>query len=86
MEHRAALQNLSDRDDVEVIGEAEEIGGEQFRGAREGLDLVGPQDNPGAPALLEQWNEELARRGDEPGLALHQLDHEGCDSIAVACE
>src|SRR5581483_1872078 len=38
----------------------------------------------GAATLLEQRHEEFARGSDETGLALDELDDEGCDPVAVA--
>src|SRR6266851_814124 len=64
-QHGAALENLADRDDVNVIGEVEQVGREQFRASRERLYLVGPYCDSSAAAFLEHRHEELARSGDK---------------------
>src|SRR5712675_1612467 len=50
---RAALKDLAYRNDVNIIGEVQPRGREQFTRASEGLNFVHPDDNSRAVALIE---------------------------------
>ena len=80
------MQRLARGDDVDPLLEPEGPEREELAGAREGLHLVDPDRDAGLAAALHQRREELARRGVEAALPLHQLEEHRGDAAREARE
>ena len=85
-ERRAALERLARGHDVDVFLEVEGAEREELAGAREGLHLVDPDRDLRLATAFHQGREELARRGVEAALALHEFEEHGGDAAGVARE